>query len=188
MTYDPSAATEALAGDAAAAGEAVGSADAAPTVAPDAKAAAQAGQARLRLLAVTRRLGGFAFTLALLVVGAWAGSEAFRNSQPVAAPPANPAVAGVPAPAVVQEFAAAIESNDTDRVRTSMAKEIFDTYASELQKYSLSTVDSVEIVGTLLDGPRTATMLVLTARRTDTSPFALFLVVQTQDGQIVRLR
>lgn len=188
MTYDPSTATEVLAADATAAGEAVGSVDSAPTAAPEATAAAPAGQSRLRLLAMTRRLGGFAFTLALLVAGGWAGGEAFRNSQPVAAPPANPAVAGVPAPAVVQELAAAIKSNDTDRVRTSMAKEIFDSYAAELQKYSLSTVDSVEIVGTFVDGPRTATMLVLTARRTDTSPFALFLVVQTQDEQIVRLR
>ena len=46
----------------------------------------------------------------------------------------------------------------------------------------------METLGTFVDGPRSSTMLLLQARRTDNSGFNLFLVVQTQDGRIVRLR
>jgi hypothetical protein len=43
-------------------------------------------------------------------------------------------------------------------------------------------------MGTYADGPRTASMLVIHARRVENTAFTFFLVVMTENGQIVRLR
>jgi hypothetical protein len=118
----------------------------------------------------------------------FAGFRFFTDSQP--APPivANPGVGGAAAPAIVVELVNAMTANDTDRIRTVMTQQVFNTYAGELQRFSIATIESVETLGTYAEGFRTATMLVLHGRRVNDNPFILPLVVITENGQIVRLR
>jgi hypothetical protein len=161
------------------------------TVAVAAPAAATAAATRRSgavAMVTVRRLLRAAFAVALFGLGVVAGQRAYTLSQPPAPVVGDPGIADVPPTAIVAELANAIAAEDNDAIRAAMTQEIFDGYTSELQQYGIAGVERVESLGTFVDGPRSATMLVLHARTVDGNPFTLYLVVQTQDGVIVRLR
>jgi hypothetical protein len=88
----------------------------------------------------------------------------------------------------VAELANAIAADDSDAIRAALLPEIFSSYTADLQSFGLTRVEGVETLGTYIDGPRTATVLVIHGRDVERNPFSINLVVLTQDGKIVRLR
>jgi hypothetical protein len=157
--------------------------------APAATAATSTPGAFRRALAhELRLLGRFGVSLALVALGVAIGWNAYLGSRPAPAIGGDPSVIGQPAPAVVQEFAQAISSGDSDAIRSALQQEMFARYTAEMQRFGIASIDAVETLGTFTDGPRTATALILHGVTMDRSPFSLNLVVVTQDGLIVRLR
>jgi hypothetical protein len=194
-TTDP-AATEAAASSAETAptSEAIAAAPAtdapaAPaTPAPPAAAAPAVPTRRTRTIALAARTLRFAFALALFGAGVAIGWQAYRAN--LAPPPivGDPAIASTRTPDVVAELANAIAADDADAIRSALAQDMFSRYTSEMERFGISTVSSVDTLGTYADGPRTATALILHGSTTDNSPFNINLVVVTQNGSIVRLR
>lgn len=134
------------------------------------------------------RLMRAAFVVALLIGGASIGYRVYLANQPVDAITGDPGIVGVPTPAVVMEFVGAIEANDGDRIRSALQTEMFNRYTAEMERFGIASIDSVKTLGTYADGDQTATEIVMLAQTTDRIPFAINLVVLTQNGQIVRLR
>ena len=141
-----------------------------------------------RGFAIGLRLVRAAFVLALLIGGASLGYRVYLANQPVEAVTGDPGIVGVPTPAVVQELVGAIEGNDGDRIRSALQTEMFNRYTAEMERFGIATIESVTTLGTYADGDQTATEIVILAQTTDQIPFAINLVVMTQNGQIVRLR
>ena len=139
-------------------------------------------------LVIGRRLLRFAFTLALLGLGVYAGWQFFETNRPVPTVVGDPAVLGVPTPPAVAELAAAIGADDANGIRVALSSEIFSSYTSDMERFGIVRVDGVATLGTYADGPRSATALAILGRTVDGSPFTINLVVIAQDGQIVRLR
>lgn len=191
---DAGAPTDPTASDAAAAAVATPAADATPAEHAAATAPAAAIPAApvvkqsSRALVLGKRLLRFAFTLALFAAGVVIGAQMFVQSQPVTEVGGDPAVVGNPTPAAVAELVNAIAADDSDAIRAALAPEIFSNYTADLQNFGISKVEGVDTLGTYVDGPRTATVLVIHGRDVERNPFAINLVVLTQDGQIVRLR
>lgn len=143
---------------------------------------------RLASAAMFGRLLRFAFAIALLVGGGYVGYQAYLSNRPAPAIPGDPAVVGIPTPPAVAELAAAIGADDANAIRVSLTADMFSSYASDMERFGITKVQSVETLGTFKDGERTATALVILGRMTDGSPFTINLVVIAQGGQIVRLR
>jgi hypothetical protein len=176
-------------GDATAATDVPAGAAAAVAAAPGASIAVPAAdRARLSAVVIVRRLLGFAFTLALLVAGVYAGWQYYTASQPAPVAPGDPAVVGVPTPPIVSELASAIGADDANAIRVTLNAEMFSRYTADMERFGIQTIDGVTTLGTFADGPRTATALVILGRSADRNPFTINLVVIAQDGQIVRLR
>ena len=134
------------------------------------------------------RLLRFAFAIALLVAGGYAGYQAYLANRPAAEIPGDPAVLGVPTPPAVAELAAAIGADDANGIRVALSADMFSSYAADLERFGITRVQSVETLGTFDDGDRSATALVILGETSDGSPFTINLVVIAQGGQIVRLR
>ena len=147
-----------------------------------------ADRARLSGMVMVRRILAFAFTVALLVAGVYAGWQYYTASQPAPVAPGDPAVVGVPTPPIVSELASAIGADDANAIRVTLNAEMFSRYTADMERFGIQTIDGVTTLGTFADGPRTATALVILGRSADRNPFTINLVVIAQDGQIVRLR
>lgn len=160
---------------------------AAAAVAPTAPAI-PTRRGRLVALVFARRLARLVAFVALVGLGVALGWQVYQQSRPVAPVVGDPAVIGVPAPAVVAELANAIGSDDADAIRAALTPDIFSSYAADMERFGIASIESVETLGTYADGPRSATQLVILARLADRSPFTINMVVVVQDGQVVRLR
>jgi hypothetical protein len=147
-----------------------------------------ARRARTLALTILGRVLRFAVAVGLLAVGVVLGWQVYLTNLPPPAIAGDPAVAGVPAPAGVAELANAIAADDADAIRSALHQDMFARYTSEMERFGIATVDSVDTQATYADGPRTATALILHGSTVDRNPFTINLVVVTQDGQIVRLR
>lgn len=143
---------------------------------------------RTRALVVGRRLLRLVLTLSLLGAGVYIGWRTFVDNRPVTEVVGDPAVVGNPTPAIVAELVAAIAADDADAIRAALSPEIFSSYTADLQNFGIARVEGVEALGTYVDGPRTATVLVIHGRDADRNAFNVNLVVITENGQIVRLR
>ena len=131
----------------------------------------------------------FALGVALFVFGIFLGTQAFQIAQK----PADTAAAhvdtnGVPTPPVVQEFADALGSGGPDAVRSSVTPDVFALLVGEVQRDSIATIRKVDVLGTAVDGPRTATGLILTSTLNDGTTLWVNLIVQTENGKITTLR
>jgi hypothetical protein len=171
-------------------------ATAAATVpAPAAAAAAAtlpASAARRRGLAVVAGIGRllrFALVVALFAAGIALGYRSFL-AQPSAAagPAADPATAGKQPAPVIQEFIAAVATNDADRIRSAVPAEPYKLFTSEIERWKFQQVTSVETLATYEDGQRAATAFVMLGLDTNGNPIAMNLVVETQDGNIVSFK
>ena len=137
----------------------------------------------------TIRLIQFGIGVGLFVVGVWIGTQAFEAAQRDPQTAGSTAVSnGVPTPPVVDEFASALGSGGPDAVRSSVSAEVFARLASELQRWNFSSISKVEVLSTAVDGPRTATAIVMTGPTSTGTTLAMNLIVQTEGGRISTLR
>ena len=134
---------------------------------------------------------------AIFVGGVALGYARFQAVQPVTPAAANAATAGE-TPISVQALIQALANNDFDAARTSVSpirneqgQIVNDPYrwlAGELQTMRLQAVNKVGLVGTYVDGQRTATAIVISGRSTQGADVSRQLIVQTVDGNIVSFR
>lgn len=127
-------------------------------------------------------------SIALFAGGVALGVAAYRSTQPVEAPTADPATAGMAPPAIVREFVAALGSDDADALRSAVPADPYRLLAGELQKWDISTVTSVETLATLVEGERSVTQLVLRGRDPASAPIVINLMVHTNGQSIVSFR
>jgi hypothetical protein len=131
----------------------------------------------------------FAFGVGLFVFGIWIGMQVFQSAQkPTDAVGATAVSNGVPTPPVVQEFAHALQTGGPDAVRSSVSPDVFSLLAYEVQRWNYATITKVDVLSTAVDGPRTATGLILTGTTTDGRTMWINLIVHTDNGQISTLR
>jgi hypothetical protein len=131
----------------------------------------------------------FALGVGLFVFGIWLGVQVFQSTQTSTDPVGATAVSnGEPTPPVVVEFAHALQAGGSDAVRSSVSPDVFALLASELQRWNYATITKVDVLSTAVDGPRTATGLILTGSTTDGRTMWINLIVHTDNGLITTLR
>ncbi len=143
---------------------------------------------RLHLLAGIRWLVARAFAIALFLGGVAIGYGAYVAVQPPPIVALDPAVDGTVAPAVVTEFSAALASNDAAALRSAVPADPYQLLIAEMSRWDFQSVQSVETLSTYVDGPRTATELVMTGLSTEGLPVSVNLVVHVDAGQIASFR
>jgi hypothetical protein len=189
VTADAAAAettAEAIATIDAASDEATAQAKAAEEAAADKKAR---GAAR------RRSAGGALKTVATIVIGAVLlvagiaiGNYVFLTTRPAPIALGDPGTnLQNPAPAA-QEFIGALAVNDEDAVRSSLDADPHNDLTREMTKYGIQRVDSIEVLGTSVDGPRSATEILMHYQREDGISFAINLVILVNDGKIEGFR
>ena len=173
--------------------EAVATIDAAsdaPAATPAADAAARTtGGRRAAVGRALRQLAIVVIGLTLLVAGVALGNYAFQTSRPAptggAADPNGPLTNP---PAAAQEFISALSINDADAIRSSLDRDPHLDLTREMTKYGIQRVDQVEVLGTTVDGPRSATEILMHYERDDGISFAINLVILVDDGKIEGFR
>ena len=137
----------------------------------------------------TLRVVQFAIGIGLFVFGIWIGLQVFQSTQKSTDPVGATAVSnGVPTPPVVMEFAHALQTGGPDAVRSSVSTDVFSLLASELQRWDYATIKKVDVLSTAVDGPRSATALILNGTTTDGRTMWINLIVHSENGQISTLR
>lgn len=197
------AATQAVAAEAATA-EPVASADAvtpaetvttaeavAATQAASADAPAVSGPGRRERAAVfLRRFAVFALAVALLVGGVALGATIFQRTRPPAdVVPAGQVGITAEQPALVaQEFIGALRANDFDAMRSAMEPEAALNFNDEIERRGVMTIDKVEVLGTHVSGPRSATEILMQYKNDQDLPLAINLVILVDGGKIEGFR
>ena len=74
------------------------------------------------------------------------------------------------------------------RIRSSVSTDVFSLLASELQRWDYATIKKVDVLSTAVDGPRSATALILNGTTTDGRTMWINLIVHSENGQISTLR
>lgn len=143
---------------------------------------------RLHVLAGLRWLVARAFAIVLFVGGVAIGYGAYVANQPPPIVALDPAVDGTVAPAVVTEFVAALASNDAAALRSAVPQDPYQLLIAEMSRWDFQSIQSVETLSTYVDGPRTATELVMTGLSTEGIPVSVNLVVHVDAGQIASFR
>lgn len=178
--------------------EAVATIDAATDeAAAQAKAAEDAAAAEKKERSASRRraVGGALKTVATVVIGAVLlvagiaiGNYAYLTTRPTPIALGDPGTnLENPAPAA-QEFIAALAVNDADAIRSSLDAGPHIDLSREMEKYGIQSVDSVDVLGTTVDGPRSATEILMHYQREDGIAFAINLVILVNDGKIEGFR
>jgi hypothetical protein len=124
----------------------------------------------------------------LLVAGIAIGNYAYLTTRPTPIALGDPGTnLENPAPAA-QEFIAALAVNDADAIRSSLDAAPHIDLSREMEKYGIQSVDSVDVLGTTVDGPRSATEILMHYQREDGIAFAINLVILVNDGKIEGFR
>ena len=129
--------------------------------------------------------------LALFIGGIALGAAAFQRSDQAAAaaaPIVDPAVDGAQPPVIVQEFVAALAGGDADSVRSALQAEPHARLTGELRRFDIQSISSVETLGTHVDGPRSATEVVMQGTTTTGAPISLNLIILTDGNTIEGFR
>jgi hypothetical protein len=128
--------------------------------------------------------------LALFVGGIALGAAAFQRSDQVAstAPVVDPAVDGAEPPAVVHEFVTALAGGDADSLRSSLQAEPHARLTSEFRRFDIQSISAVDMLGTHVDGPRSATEVVMQGTTTDGQPISINLIILTDGNAIEGFR
>lgn len=143
---------------------------------------------RARAAQVMRQLLIVGLGLGLLVGGVAIGLTAFQSTR--AAPVTGDAV-GFPVeqvPSVAREFIEALTANDADAVRSSLEKEPHLDLTREMDKFGITRIDKVEVLGTQVDGARSATEILMQYQSEEDIPFAINLVILVDGGKIEGFR
>lgn len=143
---------------------------------------------RLHLLAGIRWLVARAFAIALFVGGVAIGYGAYLAVQPPPIVALDPAIDGTVAPAVVQEFIAALASNDAAALRSAVPADPYQLLIAEMGRWDIQSVESVETLSTYVDGQRSATQLIVNGTSTADTPVSINLVVHVDTGEIASFR
>ena len=77
--------------------------------------------------------------------------------------------------------------NDADAIQSSLDAGPHIDLSREMEKYGIQRVESVEVLGTTVDGPRSATEILMNYQREDIA-FAINLVILVNDGKIEGFR
>ena len=127
--------------------------------------------------------------VALFVGGVALGNYVFAatRSTPTALT-SDPAVTSQAAPPAAQEFISALAVNDADSIRSSLDQQPHIDLTNEMTKYGIQHIDSVDVLGTAVDGKRSATEILMHYQREDGIPFAINLVILVNDGKIEGFR
>jgi len=163
----------------------------------DEAAAARTPRVRLRALAGLARLVQLVVMVAIFAAGIALGYARFQAVQPAAPTAGDPVTSGIEAPLSVQGLVQALARNDLEAARSSVpairneqGQVITDPYlllAGEFRAMQLIEVREVRILSTVVDGPRTATAIIISARTTP-GDLNRNLIVQTMNGEIVGFR
>ncbi len=162
--------------------------------AEEAKVAADAKAERR--MARRRAVGGAVKALLTVVFGAvlFVGGIALGNYVFHATRSAPTALSSEPdtnlqtPPPAAQEFISALAVNDADSIRSSLDQAPHIDLTNEMTKYGIQHVDSVDVLGTSVDGKRSATEILMHYQREDGIPFAINLVILVNDGKIEGFR
>jgi len=143
---------------------------------------------RLAVPMAVARIASLVIGIALFVGGVALGVAWFQSNQEAPVEVADPATVGVATPAVVREFIVALESNDSDALRSAVAGDPYRLLAGEMQKWGFQEVTSVETLATTIDGSRSATEIVMRGRDTAAAPIIINLIVHTEGNAITDFR
>jgi hypothetical protein len=169
---------------------AIAAADAAGDEVATAETAVQTGPSRRETARrVMRQLGVVVVTVGLFVGGIALGNYVFQTTRPapIGGPAGVPTTASTPPP-VAQEFISALANNDADALRSSLDQEPHLDLTREMTKFGIQRVDNVEVLGTHVDGNRSATEILMQYESTDGTPFAINLVILVDGGKIEGFR
>jgi hypothetical protein len=127
-------------------------------------------------------------SLGLLALGILLGASAFLAVQPK-----DPAVLvdspnTVQPPAAVREFISALAANNPDALRAAVPADPYRLLAGELETRGYQEITSVDTLGTMLDGDRSATEIVIHGSASGGQGLVVNLVVHAQNGVIVSFR
>jgi hypothetical protein len=140
------------------------------------------------VLGALRRLAIVLIGLAFFAGGVALGNYTFQTTRTTsAAVGAGDTPLGEPA-TVTREFIAALAANDADAIRSSLAKDPHIDLTREMERYGVQHIDKVEVLGTQVDGARSATEILMEYQTTDGVPFAINLVVLVDGAQIEGFR
>jgi hypothetical protein len=142
----------------------------------------------LVFLAGVRRVGLVFLAIVFFAGGAALGYAAFVASRVPAPIPGDAGIAGVQPPPVVQEFITALGRNDSDAIRSALPPQPHKDLTDLMTSYGIQNLEGTEILGTLVDGTRSATEIVMKGARTNGNPFAINLVILADSGQIKGFR
>lgn len=138
---------------------------------------------------VLRQLAIVVIGLTLLVAGVALGNYAYQSSRPApTGSVGDPGGSLTNPPAAAQEFISALSINDADAIRSSLDRDPHLDLTREMTKYGIQRVDQVEVLGTTIDGPRSATEILMHYQRDDGISFAINLVILVDGGKIEGFR
>lgn len=127
--------------------------------------------------------------LTLLVAGVALGNYAYQTTRPAPTGGVGDPGGGLTnPPAAAQEFISALSINDADAIRSSLDRDPHLDLTREMTKYGIQRVDQVEVLGTTVDGPRSATEILMHYERDDGISFAINLVILVDGGKIEGFR
>ena len=154
-----------------------------------------AAEKKERSAARRRRVGGALRTVAtvvigtvLLVAGIAIGNYVFLTTRTAPTALSDPGTNLQNPPPAAQEFISALAVNDADAIRSSLDAGPHIDLSREMEKYGIQSVDSVDVLGTTVDGPRSATEILMHYQREDGIAFAINLVILVNDGKIEGFR
>jgi hypothetical protein len=139
------------------------------------------------ILAWTRRFALLVVSVALLVGGVMLGSTTFQRTRAV--PASIGAIEFSQPPAdVTKEFISALAAGDSDAIRSSLSMQPNKDLTDEFTKFGIKKVTGVETLGTAVDGPRSATEVLLHTTDTDGNTFDINLIILVNGNQIEGFR
>lgn len=158
------------------------------TVADPTVAAPPKASRRRRLAVGTWRVLRPILSLGLLILGFVIGVNVYTAVQPKDPAVIADAPTSVQPPAAVREFISALAANNPDALRASVPADPYRLLAGELQTRGYQEVTSVDTLGTIMDGERSATEIVIHGSASGGQGLVVNLVVHADNGVIVTFR
>ncbi len=143
---------------------------------------------RRRLALGMWRIARPLLSLGLLVIGIALGVTTFGAVQPKDPTVLADSPSAVQPPAAVLEFITALAANNPDALRAAVPADPYRLLAGELQMRGYQEISSVDTLGTILDGDRSATEIVIHGSAGGGQGLVINLVVHAQNGVIVNFR
>lgn len=150
--------------------------------------AAPTASRRRRLALGALRAARPLMSVGLLVIGIALGATLYGMVQPKEPSIVADSPGTVPPPAAVQEFIAALAANNSDAVRAAVQPDPYRLLAGELSARSYQAITSVDTLGTVMDGDRSATEIIIHGSGSGGQNVVVNLVVHATKGVIVNFR